>query len=458
MVDSISNINEAIEKGNFSLAQTLIEQNLFDKNIKTPELYESYFNVLSNLSRPIKSKDILEFVELIASQNPLLGNNWLEKIDDERIIKSQRYVLVQIIIAEKLGQLEKAYHLVNEYNLKSIIRKNPVVPEKITEVITKFFNDDFNLKRQVLALSLLRSDYTQAEKIIKELILSCFERSVIKGRSKKLESIQEIVKLDEEKQVLRIYSDLIRFLTNELTPNELMKRFIECVIYFDDFKFQVLMLSVFDLNLESLAVDYSRYVKGHNDFDFVYLDKYFPMLKKYFVKQVELKKTSVEKEEYEIDLSMLEESPASILDSFQESPDSAEAFFVSQLKSNNFSFMTLLDFAVGLIQSDCLYAATEALEQALEKCSNDEELLKIKYLLVTSLLKKQDYRLALDVILETLPKCKTQNDVLSFLYAESEAYIRLNELKNAKKILEKIVGLDSSYRMAKERLDKLNAV
>lgn len=70
----------------------------------------------------------------------------------------------------------------------------------------------------------------------------------------------------------------------------------------------------------------------------------------------------------------------------------------------------------------------------------------------------KDFRAALDTCLEAISKATTKDDVLSFLYGQAEIYIRLNQVRDARKILSKILSIDSKYRLAKERLDKLNEI
>ena len=77
---------------------------------------------------------------------------------------------------------------------------------------------------------------------------------------------------------------------------------------------------------------------------------------------------------------------------------------------------------------------------------------------MTCLLKTGDCRAALDVSLEALNFSITQNDILSFLYSQAEAHLRLKEYRAAKNVLKRILAIDASYRMAKERLERLNAI
>ena len=51
-----------------------------------------------------------------------------------------------------------------------------------------------------------------------------------------------------------------------------------------------------------------------------------------------------------------------------------------------------------------------------------------------------------------------QDDILSFLYTQAEAYQRLNLKREARRALQKIISIDPHYRLASERLEKLNEV
>jgi multidrug resistance efflux pump len=69
-----------------------------------------------------------------------------------------------------------------------------------------------------------------------------------------------------------------------------------------------------------------------------------------------------------------------------------------------------------------------------------------------------DYRAALDTAYEALTQAKTENDILSFLYAQAEAHINLHESKQAKSLLKKVLSIDKNYRLAKEKLETLDEI
>jgi hypothetical protein len=103
-------------------------------------------------------------------------------------------------------------------------------------------------------------------------------------------------------------------------------------------------------------------------------------------------------------------------------------------------------------------AALKASELAYESTDNNNLRLRACYLKVTCLLKTADYRAALDISLIALSYSVTQNDILSFLYSQAEAHLKLKEYISAKRVLERIMDIDASYRLVKERLEWLNAI
>ena len=124
----------------------------------------------------------------------------------------------------------------------------------------------------------------------------------------------------------------------------------------------------------------------------------------------------------------------------------------------NYSADQLCDLAVSFLQSEMPKVALRASELAIKEATDDKSFLKGSYLKLTCLLQLQDLRAALDTCLEALSKASSRDDILSFLYGQAEIYIRLNQKKQAKGILSKILIIDSKYRLAQERFDKLNEI
>ena len=118
----------------------------------------------------------------------------------------------------------------------------------------------------------------------------------------------------------------------------------------------------------------------------------------------------------------------------------------------------MLDISVSFIQSEFYLAALQASELAFNSTEDADLKLRACYMKVVCLLKTGDYRAALDSSLDALNFSVTQNDILSFLYSQAEAHLRLKEFNLAKNVLKKILSIDSNYRLAKERLERLNAI
>jgi tetratricopeptide (TPR) repeat protein len=90
-----------------------------------------------------------------------------------------------------------------------------------------------------------------------------------------------------------------------------------------------------------------------------------------------------------------------------------------------------------------------------DRVGDERMKLKAAYLALTALLQSGDYRKALDLALESMKLVSTTDDLLSFLYCEAEAWLRLNKKNEARQVLNKILSIDSDYRMTRERLEQL---
>jgi tetratricopeptide (TPR) repeat protein len=128
------------------------------------------------------------------------------------------------------------------------------------------------------------------------------------------------------------------------------------------------------------------------------------------------------------------------------------------IKHQEFTTTELLDVAVSFIQSEFYLAALKASDLALNSTEVVDLKLRACYMKVVCLLRRGEYRSALDTSLDALNFSVTENDILSFLYSQAEAHLRLKEYKSARSVLGKILSIDSNYRQAKERLERLNAV
>src|SRR5690606_24123183 len=83
------------------------------------------------------------------------------------------------------------------------------------------------------------------------------------------------------------------------------KRVVEMVIYFDDFVFQVLVLDLLHkLELNEIAGNFAKEIKQNPEYSFVYFDKYFPHLKKFFVKERKETPSNEAQKDLHVDLTL----------------------------------------------------------------------------------------------------------------------------------------------------------
>jgi tetratricopeptide (TPR) repeat protein len=200
-------------------------------------------------------------------------------------------------------------------------------------------------------------------------------------------------------------------------------------------------------------------IKKNPNYNFVFIEKYFPDLKYLFIKPRIQQEAKTDK--LDVDLSLDPNlGPLEIFEFNEIEQDllNHEAILSKLIKIQDFNSGTLLDFAVNFIQSDFNKTAIESIQLVL-KNENDKKIkLKAYYLLTTAYLKLGDFRAALDVCLTAMEMAESQNDILSFLYGQAEAYLKLKDRARAKGILERIIAIDRNYRLAKEKLERLNAV
>lgn len=458
MVESISKVQQLLAESKFVEAQKESELALIQhEHSVTAELLELYFESLSSQSKPLPPEMLLNLVEKLLTNKPDEAHKWLSLVD-ERLKNSQRVLLLQIRLAGLKGKTEDLYHFISEYQLKRFESRAPSIPEIVSISINKFFPNDFHLQLQRLALDLMRMDLVTCENLIKDLILSCFERSSPKGTREKLNALYEVLLTSESLYHLEVYKNLCYFLANGLANKKDYKKIVELVIYLEDFKFQVLVLNLLmKLNHSEIAKDYAAEIRNNKDYTYVYLDKFFPHLKPLFFNRPRKKSEEV-LEKTEIDLKVSKNNPVPVIDELMAEVSEDEVLLAHLVKMQNYSTDELLDVAVSFVQSELYHAALKASLMAIENSTTDDQKLKGYYLQVTSLLKLGDYRAALDVSLQALTISKSQNDILSFMYSQAEAHLRLKEYKAAKSVLKKIISIDSSYRLAKERLERLNAI
>ena len=461
MVESISQFRQMMAEQKFFEVMRLLEVqfSLQDKSHRH-ELLLIYVEALKAQDKSIPASIILEVAEFefqnknFEKVSELLSG--LQKNEEQKFfIRVQK---LKIETAEQKGLMNDLYLYVAQFLLHQFQFQNPVVPSWLESIVQKYFKHDFSLKLHILGLTLLTHDLKSALTLTKELIFSCVEKSSPKGIKDKLSSIGEVLRSTSNKGELDIYQNFIDVSVSGISKKSDYKKIVEMVIAFDDFKMQTLLLNfLHDLNMKTFANDYAHVVRENPEYDFVYFDKYFSHLKPYFFKKQE---TPVRIEKFQAPNLDLEDDYSS--DMFSSSiefvENDEEQKFFHLIKHQSFSVDQLCDLAVSFLQSEMPKVALRASDKAMKEATSDKDFLKASYLKLTSLLQLKDYRAALDVCLVALTKAESKDDILSFMYGEAELYIRLEETKQAKIILSKIIAIDSQYRLAKERLEKLNEI
>lgn len=460
MVENISKIQQLLAESKFVEAQKEAEFILNQcKGSEPVELLELYFNSLSAQSRPLPRELVFTLIQKILPLDSDQAQSWLEKIPQKNSSEAQRTLVINITIADLKGRTEVLYKLISEYQMLRYEASQPAIPEFIQILTKKYFPHDFHIQLQRLALGLMRLDLKTCEGLVQELILSCYEKSSPRGTKEKLNSLYEVLGSAERLYHLEIYRNLCLLLSQGLSDKKDYKKIIELVIFTEDFRFQSLVLDLLvKMNHMELASDYAKDVKNNAGYNYVYLDKFLPHLKKLFFQKTKNKSLEVSEDFSSIDLKVTKTKSAPFQNDPIEEASEEELLLAHVLKHQTFSTHELLDISVSFVQSEYYYSALKAAQLAYDSTADEELRLKASYLKVTCLLKTGDYRAALDVSLDALSFSKTQNDVLSFMYSQAESHLRLKEFSSAKSVLKKIISIDSEYRLAKERLDQLNAV
>ncbi|HXH31672.1 MAG TPA: hypothetical protein VNJ01_12735 [Bacteriovoracaceae bacterium] len=463
-MESIAQIRHMMADSKFAEAQKAIELQLtLTDSSKRYELLSLLAKALEEQNKIIPPLYIFELIdaELLADPKRSIEGH-LEKISprDQKNFFT-RIQLLKIRSASLNGQMENLYKLISEFQMMLIQKHVPVVPQVIVEHSQKYFREDFHLNLQRLVLFLMTGDLAHSEKMIKALILSCVEKSSPKGTLKKYEAISDILRIPKDSQQLEIYRSFCQLHLSGVADKKDHKRLVELVIFFDEFKFQALLLNLLDrLGLGVEAQEYSRTVRSNKEYDFVYFDKYFNHLKKYFIKgalreqdpvasapspYVDLELEGSLKEVFEFTDSVAEEGPD-------------ETVYFNLLRHQNYTETQLIDLAVSFLQSEMPKVALFASELAATAAVTDETILRALYMQFSCLLILGEYRRALDLSFTCLERAVSEEDVKSFLYGQAEVYLRLNDKKEARSALQRVLAIDHGYRLARERLEKLNEI
>lgn len=460
MVDNFSNIQQMLAESRFAEVQKEVELILLhSKSSITKELLEIYFESLKAQSHVLPIELVFSLIDQLLPNNSDEAEKWINEL---KVLPSkfhQKKILIKIQIAELKGRTQELYNLIQEYQLIQFELQIPKIPESIVNIIKKYFSTDFQMRLQCLAFDLLRKDLASSEIAVKTLILSCFERSSPKGTKAKLLSLYELLKASGNISQLEIYKNLCQIFANGIETKKDYKKIIELVLYVEDFEIQAVLLKLMvKEKLQDIAENYAECIKSNKNYSYVYFDKYFSELKPLFFKRNEYKIESEKTNEITNDLTVGAQPSYPFYHEILTEISDEEILVAHLIKHQDFSSSDLLEIATSFVQSEFYYAALEASDLAYNSSSDTKLKLKASYLKIISLLKRGDCRAALDISMQALALSESQNDILSFLYSQTEAHLRLKEYDSAKKVLERILSIDSSYRMAKERLDRLNAI
>lgn len=462
MVDYLAQIRQMMAESKFreALGLTEVQLSILESTSRL-ELLPLYLELLETLKRTPPPIILIEAAESVVDKNLEQAQNWIQRLTVADLkLHFRRITLIKIKIAEAKGNLLELYRCITELNLHLYEAKVPHRLEVVSKLQQKYFKHDFNLRLNDLAIHLMLSELTLAEEVAKELILSCYEKSSPRGTSEKLRVIREVILSFTERSYLEIYSNFCLLSVEGIKDKADYKKLAEMVIYFDDFKFQILLLNLMTEigNIDSIET-YCSEIKDNQNYDFVYLDKYFNHLKKFFHAPRESKHKHQEIQVSQSDLIL--NGQKEVADEIQDDDLEASAeelLIMKTLKFHDYSLNELLELAVSFLQSDFILAAFEATQLGMEKSHTDTEYLKACYLKLICLMKQKDYRAALDLSFVAIEKAVNENDLLSFLYLQAEAYLQLGDKTKARKILTNISKMDANYRLVSERLKRLDEI
>ncbi len=456
MKDLIESIRQMMAEENFSGAELASESSLISVfPSQRSELVQIYLEALLHQKKSLPDHLVTEVLNLVWDKNTEQAISFYENASDElKLSHDSRILFFRMKLAERRGHIQELHNLISDFHLRIFERNVTYVPEFVSQLIQKYFRADFQLRLQGLALTLLRKDIRGAENHARELILETFEKSTPKILREKLTSMFNVLSAQTEKGPLEIYQNFLGVYLHGFEEKKDYKRLAEIVIYFDDFRFNVMVMQIlYSHEYFDMCTDYSHELAVHENYDFVYVAKHFPDLKKYFVTMTHSVPRTTKWESPDL---TLEEDPvlwSLIPHSVEKSED--EQLLIQLVKGQDFSDSSLLDLCVSFLQSELPLVAISAGLIVHSRSTDDKVKLKAAYLILTALLQSGDYRRAIDLALESMKLVSTNDDLLSFLYCEAEAYLRLGMNPEARQVLKKILSIDSRYRMARERLEKL---
>ncbi len=460
MVESLVKLQQLMAESRFVEAEKLAEVCLIDKKYDgVHELQLYYFEILLAQEKKIPDQILINFLNSKIDQDLELVQKWIPYVDPKNKKIERSLLKLKILISEKQGLNQALYAELQNFLLLQFEKKQSTTPDLIENFIRKYFPDDFNFKILKLSNDLHAYNLQDIEVKIKDLILACFESSTQRRRIEKIKKINNLLNNAGKIYHLEIYKSLCYLLTEGIKNKKDLKKVIEVIIYFNEIKFQTIILWILnENNLSSIAQRYSVVMRGNSKFKFVYLLKHYPNLKKYFLNEEKERELLNTEEKIDVDLDLQDKKQeTNDWDEIAEVSDE-EKMIPHLVKLQNYESHQLLDLSVSLYQSELYFASSEVAKIAYDLESSNVQKLKAIYLKTCSLLRLGDYRAVVDESLKALEISETQNDVLSFLYSLSEAYLKLGDKQLAKTMLMKIVSIDDKYRLAKMKLDNLNAL
>lgn len=456
-------IRQMMAEGKLPIAQFEIEASL--KTAHGEERRELLFLLIELLKfeqKNIPVPRLLEAATIAFHEDRNFFHDHLPNLlHENRLVRLLNFKLLLIQDFESRGQLAELLKAISEYQIHCVENRIPFLEPRILELSQKYFEEEFSLSLQRISLSLMLRNSESASKEVEKLLLSLHE-SKARNSTQKISALFDILSSFELQGIEILYRNYCQLRLKGITEARDFKTLLECVIGFDDFRMLVLVLDLGASSLpDSAATSFVELLKSLPDYDFLYLEKHFPQLKKLFIPQLDLSD-----EESKCQAPLLSEKDLELESFSDESERSSgnltppmeeeETNLLQQLKHGDFTFTALCELTVSFLQSDYLRAARSASLRSGELATTDDEKMRALYLQITVLMKLSDYRAALDSALRAMDLVKSEDDLLSLMYVQAECQEKLNSKEEAKKILRRILEIDGEYRLARERLEKLN--
>jgi hypothetical protein len=456
-------IRQMMAEGKFSIAQFRIEASLKtalgeERRELLRLLLELFKLEAKNLPLPLlleasttafaESKEVFrELATLMEANHPL------KKLLDFKLLLIKDF--------EERGKLQEMLLAISDFQISCVENRIPFIEPRIVELSKKYFRYEFPLTLQRITLALMQKNTKLVTQEILELLLQINEARS-RNASQKIQALLDILVNFELQGSEILYRNYCHLRLKGVSDKRDYKLLLELLIGIEDFRMLVL---IFDLAQESLPRDsllsFASLLRSLRDFDYIYLEKNFPELKSYFITASGDASSTAPSKEVLISEKDLELEGDDLLHNSTRSDltppmEEEELNLLKQVQYGDFNFNALCDLTVSFLQSDYLRAARAAILKAGELANTEEERMRALYLRVTTLMKLQDYRAALDTCLRAMDHVYSEADLLSLMYVQAECHDKLHAKSEAKKILERIIEIDEEYRLAKERLDKLN--